>query len=1219
MRRRTTTPVLACLTAVLMTVLTLVGPAGGRDDASGAYRQLDEVRLAAALGRMGMAELLKTLRDERAGVGDRTGRLVAEAQLQLIQADRATERDQHVAAVQRAVDTLRTAAENVPEDDASAAAWVKHLRVRFMLAETLALRQARTYAKAVLYLEAGPDDHRHFERITAEAMSVLRQMNDRAERLLDDWRRAPGSEGLENLMVKVPYVKRFRREIVFDAAWIRFYRGLALPSAETVAAAQDAVKAAETAQDAAGEPLREALEILHVPVEAPEGRAVGAFQQTCDALRALIDKSRAGELGEDASWQFRAAGNGLQNVLRLRGVRLREASEDVQQFVDDPQQGLKYWSLLLQGTAQRELDEHDKAQRTLGQIRSAVQAPGGLGTVGPEVAVDAMFQLARNEIERDTPDLERADEAIDLFVKVAGSAAGGNVSRRQGLEIRGALLRVKLYETLAARAEEPEVVRRHQRQAAWAMFAFANEQQRLAELESPTDEQSRRLAWLREHGEDLQSWLFVALVEGIQERPAGEGADPLYVQARRLAQVYDALPDAKTDEGRREVLASLRDMLEQEPPADAEYASDRERRLAQRIYVAARWQAGLVLHQLLQGERQTLLQEVTELRRKLAGGDLPASEARAAEQRLDALYERLTAPARLWYELAQRYTDHPLAFKAARNAAITLNRLINAGGDQGDDLPIDGALASMCRDALEFLTGQWPQRADMRQWRGMLAWLLDQLTEGDEMTVARLRHMLRAIPIFEKTPPDEPTYMQDWYAAIDKRQDLWRKQQQWVDVVAQVEDSDERTELRERLTEYTDAEAEAELIRMLGAFAAETLRRMDDANEAMREQLVNWGSSAAYARAAMLYDRAERESNPEDIDAALAQLSKVNENWPGTKEADKAELLEMQIRFEQVDEEDMEELLGRLEKLLQDRSASEVGRLIAALYSLRDRMEAQVNRLRRQNMSPRVRRELARYGRRYALFSRVIYEYQKETNGTAVDKPVTYEALTTYADALLAAGRTDASKLETAMAMWQHAREVDETKRERAKQEVEEQVSQWLATLEAARGDLLALRDLAGDCVAAFKDNPNVQPLRGEPRRLVKLHEEGDEPDVLAARIERACKQYRKHATQAVAADAVVLYGLARTYAQQGDYAEALELFRRVVRGLAPDQPRPPKAPELGSFWDVQLRYCQTWLEAKANDPEQMSQLATYLRQLEVTDADGFRIVYDAAMRRRGG
>ncbi|MFW6133355.1 MAG: hypothetical protein ACOC8F_05610 [Planctomycetota bacterium] len=1227
MRWSTTTMRRRCVAVV---IAALAGVAAAQQKGLSAYEKLDEVRLARVLGEVGMVEMLRGLREEMAEAGDETARLAAEAQLRLIAANRAEKPAARQEAIDQAVRLLRQAADEAPKEDAPAAEWVKHFRVRFLVARTLALRKARPLAQGVLYLTAGPDERRRLERITAEAMDTLHRLDNSVTDLLERWRSASGSERLRNIM-KEPPVRRFGKEIAFHAAWVRFYRGVAIPDERAVAAARRMVRdaralvaggdaaqtrPAEASPSGAAEKLRTALRILNAPVAPPEGRPVGPVQEACGVLRDLLEQID-GE--DDLDWQFRGAETGLGNLLRVRRIRLRTAIDDVQPFVEDPRRGLKYWSLLLQGMAYRELGEHDAAREALGAIREAASRPEGPGKPGPEVVVDAMFQLARNEIERGKPDVARVADAIDLFMETAGRAADGDVDRRQWLEVRAAMLRVRLHQRLAElarEANEPDEARSQERQAAAALFAFTNERQRLSELEEPTEAQQQRLAWLREHGESMQVGLFTVLTRHAVAGDIPSGVDPVYGLALRLARVYAQLGQAESEQQRREVLAPLRRMLADEPAPDAEFDDPQRRKLTQRIYVAARWEMGRLLYDLMGPQRGELLDEYASLRRKLTEASVTADQLDATRKALSELRERLMAPAEQWYELARRYPDHPLAFQAAHSAAAALQAVVNAADIPDATAPFSEELGGTYREVLELLTTRWSDRAKARSWRGELAWLMDRLSAGDEPTLGRLRNILRAIPLLEETPPESPAYMTDWFSAINKRLELLRGAEAWRQV-ADVADKPRREALAERLDAYTGPEAEDALITMLGDFADKARTRLEAVEDAdTRKRLEQRGSWAALTSAVMLYDRGERQSDPEDLDAALAKLGRIQKEWADTGAADQAELIEIQAMFQRQGEADMEQLLDRLERLLAERPAEASERLIGALYSVRDRVQSQVNRLRRQTQTASVRRDLQEYARRYVLFSRVIYEYQRKKKGPAADSEATYEALTTYADALLAAGRFDDERLAEAMETWQQAREADEVKRKRAREAIAGQVAAWLKRLQQARGDLDELRSLAKDCVEAFGANPDVTPLSGEPRRLAELYEKLDEPGVLATRIERACRKYKQQATDAVAADAMMLYGLARAHEQRENYAEAMKLYRRVVRGLAPDQPRPPKAPELGSYWDVQLRYCRARLRAESGDAERMSALATYLRQLGVQDADGFRQVYQEAQRR---
>ena len=1178
----------------------------GRPPTESAYEKLDEVKLAVSLGEFGMTELLKALRDEMAEKGDAVSRLTAEAQLDLILASQFDDPAAAAEAMDAALSKLREAAALEPAEDAPASKWIKHFRVRFVLARTLALRKAQPYAQAVLYMGAGPSDRLAFERITAEAMDALQRLENSMENRRAAWTTADGRQRLHNLMVKVPQLKRFKAELAFHSAWIYFYRGLALPDASRVEAARTEVQAAQDAPEPGDkiQLLNAALEAVNMPVEPPEGRPMGVLQQTCSALRGLrelIDKGEAEEQG----WRYGAVTSGLQNTVVVRRTRLQAAADGVQQFIDDPSGGLKYWSLLLQGTVYRELGEHNKARTKLDAIRGAADTPAGLARVGPQVLGEAMFQLARNEIERPEPDAAGALEAIELFKETAGRAAAGNPARRQFLEVRSGLLRVYLHERMARDAAEDgnaALARERQRQAAYAMFAFANEREA---LQGPdlTAEQRRRAEWLAEYGEAMQSGLFV-LVSGHGGLKLDDDVAPLYADALRLARLYGELDAVKTDEARREALASILEMLEGEPADDAVFEDEQARKLTERIYAAARWEAGHLLNALLADDRAELVNRAMELRRELAADAMGAG---ALEEQLKGIYDRLLEPAEMWEGLARRYPEHPQALAAGLNAIGKYQGLMPEPGAEAPAVPL--FLQEDYLDVLQYVVGRWPTAPDVRKYglQEELAWLLAEMSVGDEPTAERLENMMRAIPLFEREEPGDANFVANHRMALVNRTELYENAEQWRGVAEAVEDEEKRERLLDELDQYTGEAGEQALIERLGRFSEQALKLRDDAEGDRLEEIRSSGSVAALDRAMLLYERGREHGRPADMDKALTALESLRENWPDTEAAAEARVLVILVQIE-AGRATAEELEEKIDALLKEYP-EEAERLLGALYRIRDKAREEVYRLKRLTQTRAVQRQLGQAAQRYLKFSEYIYDYLLDQEEP--DPGQVYEAQAIYADALLMAGQE-----EEALAQYQRLRETDQAEIEKARAKIREQVAEWLERLEAARGELERLKDLAAECAEAFAANESITPLTGHVRRLAAGYEDQDDPELLAALFDRGVRDYRKQAAQAVAADATVLYGVARCQQALGRFDEALALYRRVANGLAPTHPSPPERPELGTYWEVQLRLVRAWLSAQGGDAESMSALVTYIRQLGAEDEREFRDVFDEAQRR---
>lgn len=160
-----------------------------------------------------------------------------------------------------------------------------------------------------------------------------------------------------------------------------------------------------------------------------------------------------------SGWIYLYRGMALPDTGPQAGERYRllmRALESVTPFAagaDDS--GVKYWAMLLCGRANRELHNHKEAEKWLTQLLKAEGAE-------KEAQVEAMFELARNKIEKGRTDASKKDAkapAIEAAFKDAESAVNdyqknalaaiGPAGKIQ-VDLKYALLSNYLYETWSA-------------------------------------------------------------------------------------------------------------------------------------------------------------------------------------------------------------------------------------------------------------------------------------------------------------------------------------------------------------------------------------------------------------------------------------------------------------------------------------------------------------------------------------------------------------------------------------------------------------------------------------------------------------------------------------------------------------------------------------------------------------------------------------------------
>lgn len=122
--------------------------------------------------------------------------------------------------------------------------------------------------------------------------------------------------------------------------------------------------------------------------------------------------------------------------------------------------GVKFWSLLVCGMAQRQLGRHEEAGKLLAAA-AAEQA-------SPTVRIEAMFQIARNLIEQG--DFERARSAVEAFGKTATDLLGS--AGRMQADVNSAMLLNFLYDRWADRQPDPQKKQAYRLEAEKSLLAF---------------------------------------------------------------------------------------------------------------------------------------------------------------------------------------------------------------------------------------------------------------------------------------------------------------------------------------------------------------------------------------------------------------------------------------------------------------------------------------------------------------------------------------------------------------------------------------------------------------------------------------------------------------------------------------------------------------------------------------------------------------------------
>jgi len=1090
---------IAFLTAGLLCASVLARAGAQSGAPAGAYGNLDNVRLAQVLGEMGMTSALQQLKAELDKSGDQMSKLVVAAALHIAQSRQLTspaQADERDKQLDLAAAELRKAVEKEPAAGASATSWMGYLRTRYMLAATLALDRGSRHAQAILGLLGDERDVAALSGLSAEAVYQLDSLYDAAGEKLRDWR-----GNVADVLTKVPAVEQLLDEFRLDSAWIYLYRGISLPGDEDIEAARKLVEQARTTSgQKRTEILRKALRILAEGRQESADARFDDLKQAREGIEAILNAGSQTQ-AQDLDRLFRRAIGRVAGISAKRRRVLDRAARLVEPYATNPRAGeLKYWSLLLQGVAAREGGDHEEAAKILGGIRQAAAGPNGRQLVPPNLLVEAMFHLARNEIERSGASADAGAAAIDDYratcLRLTAPAQHGAV------EIRASFLKCYLYGRLAfgaKAAEDPEKAALNQLNAASAIFTFEEQYERVAKQMAALAAEGKDTSQLQEQLQKLsglQTTLFEFMARKFESRLEQENLEPLFKDAVRLAAVVRDMAAAQTPEAKGEILNTLEGILKSPAPADrAGEVGAKAKDVYRRIQTAAHLYAGDALYSLQEGMEN--------------GRERWALMRQAAEH---------------WRTIAANYPDHPMAFAAAKNAASCLKNLGAAMTEAGAELTAD--FYKSYREALTTLLGRWGDREEVQKWYPDLG--VVQIKEaGDKFTPEALQDILSAIDSFEKTSRSNPQYMENRFAALSKRNDLLIQKKRWTETLDRCEDAAKRDTLGRALSSCA---REDYMVDVLSKYAADAAAMLSGAkDEATRERLRESGSWADVRAAELLYERGQTDANAQLQEDAIKRVQNIQQQWKDTAPAVEAEVLEILWRFERGDTGAVEKLL----KVIEERP-EEAKRLLGGIYLIRDTS--------RQMVKSGIR---GKYVGRYEQFAKIIYDQMKSR---PADDDRRYEATKKYADALAEAGKNS-----EAMAVWQEAKQIDDARVQKETAKVDAEVGKWLDRMKEAPNSVRVLKEVAKECLQSFATRGTYGAAAGELELYVRRSED---PDTLYKALESACSAYSKLAKEAVPADADVIEGLARCHKTAGDYLQAMTLYEKLVTGLTNEDSR---------------------------------------------------------------
>lgn len=515
---------------------------------------------------------------------------------------------------------------------------------------------------------------------------------------------------------------------------------------------------------------------------------------------------------------------------------------------------------------------------------------------------------------------------------------------------------------------------------------------------------------------------------------------------------------------------------------------------------------------------------------------------------LEASRKDLRRSAELFAQLAREYGDSAFARPAALNAVVCYNNLLNAQSQ-----PVDQDVRNDFIAALEALLTSWGREGDVAGWYFDLGWQYEKLAETAAQQAAPAL-LDKALAAYQAVPNADPRHLQARRRALDL---------QARRLLEDPTDTPSRTYHAQRL---------AEALLTFAAQAKSPTPPSHGGAAAAASEALEAGAWAELTAARLLLDVLGRR------DEGMALLGELPTRWAG------AGVLGAALEFHAaklLEGGRVEEAIDAVELLGADRPAQalDLGRRLLADMSehctTADPSIAWVQ--------GRVR--LAEYC------------YRRCDPSAQVEVAAFRQA---YAEALLDAGRAGEA-LELLLA----CRDAAEAQAAQRREQIDAELAERLAAVEAARGDAGALRALAGALMGELdaaglkpQDSRTGSAVQGVLAELDGAASPGRQRGLgeqLVSALRDGYRQVAQAKKQAVPARGDILLSLARAYAELGRSTEAAELYGRLAEGLDP-------AKDAAAYWQAELGYCRCILASRHQDERAMKSLAVRIAQLRLRD-----------------
>jgi len=211
---------------LLIAVGFLVGSPVSAEEVSppAGYKQLDSRKLAERLSALGMLELLEACA-EQTDDRDASRFILARSKIAHVAA-RDLPLEDRTRLLDEAIDLLECL-EAPPAESLSPSELLHHYRVALQLVEARGLLKPKPHALRLMYLQGGRADREVIAAMTEAPLARIEELQRKIADTLTEWRR-----DMKMLVTLAPELETLQADARYKAAWIRFYRALAVPDGD---------------------------------------------------------------------------------------------------------------------------------------------------------------------------------------------------------------------------------------------------------------------------------------------------------------------------------------------------------------------------------------------------------------------------------------------------------------------------------------------------------------------------------------------------------------------------------------------------------------------------------------------------------------------------------------------------------------------------------------------------------------------------------------------------------------------------------------------------------------------------------------------------------------------------------------------------------------------------------------------------------------------------